>query len=153
MTWLMRLAGLLVVAGVASAVWVRVAPSDPAVWHVDPRPGVSTGKPNEALLLPGQGAPVYGVPPLDLAARLDAVAMAEPRTARLAGGPEDGFTTYVQRSRWLAFPDYISVRVEPAEGGATLAIWSRSRFGHSDLGVNAARLERWLQPLKPLEQP
>lgn len=150
---LTRLAGALALAVLAGALWVRLAPSDPAVWHVEPGPGASTGRPNEARLLPGQGAPVYALPPAELAARLDAVAMAEPRTDRLEGGPERGFTTYVQRSRWFAFPDYISVLVQPAEGGATLAIWSRSRFGYSDLGVNAARVARWLQALEPLEQP
>lgn len=153
MRWLAWLAGALALAALAGGLWVRLAPSDPERWHVVPGPGTSTGKPNEAMRLPGQGSPVYAVTPGELAARLDAVALAEPRTRRLAGGPETGFTTYVQRSQWLGFPDYISAQVRAAEGGATLAIWSRSRFGRSDLGVNAARLERWLQALEPLKQP
>lgn len=153
MKWLALLAGAIALAALAGALWVRLAPSDPARWHVVPGPDTSTGRPNEALRLPGSGAPVYAVPPGELAARLDAVALAEPRTRRLAGGPEAGFTTYVQRSRWLGFPDYVSVQVSPTDQGATLAIWSRARFGRSDLGVNAARLDRWLQALKPLEQP
>jgi uncharacterized protein (DUF1499 family) len=31
-----------------------------------------------------------------------------------------------------------------------LAIYSRSQLGHSDLGVNLARLERWLGKLRQL---
>jgi uncharacterized protein (DUF1499 family) len=43
----------------------------------------------------------------------------------------------------MGYPDYISVRVLPAgEGQETVAALSRSRFGQSDLGVNAARLAR-----------
>ena len=50
------------------------------------------------------------------------------------------------RSRVWGFPDYVSVRVLPgdAEGTSTLAILSRLRFGRSDVGVNAARMQTWL---------
>ncbi len=80
----------------------------------------------------------------------DAVALSEPRTTRLAGAPAEGWTTYVQRSGLFGFPDYISVRVIEAEGGdgAMLAIYSRSRYGHSDLGVNAKRIRRWLSTVQ-----
>ena len=53
--------------------------------------------------------------------------------------------TYVQRSAWMRFPDYISVRALPAgDKRATLAVFSRSRYGASDLGVNAKRVSAWL---------
>jgi len=49
--------------------------------------------------------------------------------------------TYVTRSRVFGFPDYTTVR----QAGPQLEIYGRLRFGRSDLGVNAARIDGWLQ--------
>jgi uncharacterized protein (DUF1499 family) len=38
--------------------------------------------------------------------------------------------------------------VFPAGEGSTLAIYSRSLIGRSDLGVNRARVTRWLAALE-----
>ena len=58
---------------------------------------------------------------------------------------------YVQRSRIFRFPDYVDVRFIPLdENKSTIAIYSRSKFGHSDLGVNKARIEKWLKELNEL---
>jgi len=144
--------GALLAAGAGAWLWVNLAPDDPARWHVDPATAARTGKPNDHLVAPpGASAaepdvpsPVWDETPEALMARLDAAAMAEPRTTRLAGSPEAGHVTYVQRSALWGFPDYISVRAVPLDGGAALVLWSRSRYGYSDLGVNAARADRWL---------
>ncbi len=144
------LVGLLVVMAVAGVAYVRLAPDDPALWHVDPLSGASTGRPNEARIAPPGGAaadiesPVFALTPEALMRRFDAVAMADARVTRLAGGREALFATYVQRSATAGWPDYISVRAVAVEGGAALAVWSRSRYGYSDMGVNRARVERWL---------
>jgi hypothetical protein len=143
---ILKIVAALVVALVAAGAWVRLAPDDPARWHVDPATAEGTGKPNEALLR-GSDAPFFAETPAALMARLDAAVMAEPRVSRLAGDPADGFVTYVQRSALWGFPDYVSVRAAPEDGGARLLVWSRSRYGYSDLGVNAARVERWLSAL------
>lgn len=143
------LAALVVVAAAGMA-YVRLAPDDPALWHVDPMARRTTGKSNEFRVLPQGGDAVSEVRPLsaaDLAARFDAAAMADARVSRLSGGPEQLFTTYVQRSALMGFPDYVSVRAVEVEGGAALAIWSRSRYGYRDMGVNRARVERWLAAL------
>ena len=79
----------------------------------------------------------------ELLARLDAVALATPRTTRLAGSVEEGRITWVTRSAAWGFPDFTT-----AEAGADgLAVEARSRFGQSDMGVNAARLTDWLLQL------
>lgn len=143
---------ILAALAAAAALWVRLAPADPARWHVDPVTVAPRGTPNEALLRPGgpDEAPVYDMTPAALMERLDGLALAEPRTRRIAGAVAGGYVTYVQRSWLWGFPDYVSVRALPAgEGRATLAIYARARFGTSDLGVNAARVARWLAALGP----
>jgi uncharacterized protein (DUF1499 family) len=56
---------------------------------------------------------------------------------------------YLQRSALLGFPDTINVRYFVlADGRSTLALYSRSQLGRSDLGVNKARLKRWMEELQ-----
>ena len=57
--------------------------------------------------------------------------------------------TYVQTSGLFGFPDYVSVKfIEIDAANSTLAIFSRSRLGKSDLGVNKKRVEAWLGQLR-----
>lgn len=119
--------------------WVRLAPSDPARWHVLPEavPGDGTGQ--ATRVVPGDA---------DTLARIDAIAMETPRTVRLAGSPAQGMTTYVTRSALWGFPDYITVALVDGQ----VVLHGRLRFGKSDLGVNAARLDGWLQRLDPVTE-
>ena len=89
----------------------------------------------------------------EVLAQLDAVAMATPRTTRIAGSPEEDRITWQVRSAFWGFPDYVTAEVEQrasigttfSEGpGVMLHIVSRQRFGSGDHGVNAARLTSWL---------
>lgn len=139
------LAGILVTLGVLGAAgWVRFAPADPARWHVLPAlDGWDDGGPwNEVVPLTGGASlrlsPDQGAPG-DLLARLDRVAMAAPRTRRLAGTPAEGRITWESRTAVWGFPDYITAEAR-ADG---LYIHARLRFGRSDLGVNARRLTDW----------
>lgn len=53
---------------------------------------------------------------------------------------------FVQRSKFLRFPDVVSVRaVDLGAGRTSLALYSRSMIGDYDWGVNGARVERWLR--------
>lgn len=156
MLWILLALLAVVVLGV---VWVRVAGDDPAMWHVDPVDAPRSARRNSYVIAPdGMGtrankvAPVYSVSPQELGERLAAIALAEPRTTLLAGSPEDGWFTLVQRSNLMRYPDYISIRVLPVESGSTMAIFSRSRYGYSDRGVNKARLRRWLKLLEPMQK-
>ncbi len=145
------LALLVALAAVGVLAWIRLAPSDPARWHVDPLAVATPVVEGHALLRPEGGdaaAPVYALPPEDLLAAFDRVARAEPRVQVLAGSVASGRITYVVRSRLMGFPDYLTVGALPAQGGgATLAIFSRQRFGRKDMGVNRARVEAWLAAL------
>jgi uncharacterized protein (DUF1499 family) len=97
---------------------------------------------------PDKLAPVYE---LD-AARLQAIAgkawSREPRLEMVAGKPGSLQDRYVQRTAYMRFPDTISVRFFELENGkSTLAIYSRSQIGRSDLGVNMDRVLRWISLL------
>ena len=140
MRWPVLILGGLALGVIAFGAWVRLAPSDPARWHGDPGQGVEGLNSHVARA-------VVAASPEEALAAFDAVAMTEPRTTRLAGSAADGRITYVSRSRLWGFPDYTTVAAEPAEGGTALVIHARARFGQSDLGVNAARVARWLADL------
>ena len=134
----------LLVALVAFALYVRLAPSDPGRWHASPAADGPAGEVvvvglNRATLRLG---PEAGAP-ADLLARLDAVALASLRTIRLAGSVEEGRITWVTRSALWGFPDFTTA--ESRDDG--LYIEARSRFGQSDMGVNAARLRDWQSQL------
>jgi len=137
MIWLGRAVLVLLAALVVYGLWVRLAPSDPARWHVDPLTAPDPGSPNFARLAPGE---VRAPDPATLARQVQAAMEAMPRTRLLAGSAEELHMTFITRSRLWGFPDYTSVRILAADGGATLAAFARARFGSEDLGVNAARL-------------
>jgi len=126
------LATFLLVLILAGLAFIRLAPSDPARWHQMPESVTDRDLDGGAMRR------VEG----DLAA-LDAIIRDTPRTRVLAGSPDQGMITYVSRSRVFGFPDYTTVR----QSGDMLEIYGRLRFGKSDLGVNAARINGWLDRL------
>lgn len=140
---------LLGMIAIAGALWVRMAPSDPARWHLDPRREARPATPNFYLLRMGDGdapAPIYDVPPQRLAEKFHDIATADGATL-IAGGVADGHMTYLTRSRLMRFPDYTTVLIEPAGDGSMLTGFARARFGYSDMGANRARLTRWVAAL------
>ncbi|MDJ1007491.1 MAG: DUF1499 domain-containing protein [Paracoccaceae bacterium] len=139
MSWLAYIVAAIGILFLGFAAFVRLAPNDPAAVHGDPLTDGASGA-NAAYLGPPE-APVYAAGPEALFAALDAAVLALPRSTRVAAGPGDYHASYVVRSALMGYPDYVSVKAVPAEGGASYAIWSRSRFGRSDLGVNAERVE------------
>lgn len=136
------LIGLVLVAVIGAAVFFRTVSMPPEVWHVDPARVTPPASPNFELRT-GPAAPVFDAEPAVMAARIDAIATAE-RAQMIAGDLAEGHMTYVARTRLMGFPDAVSVRLVPVEGGTRVEIYSRSRFGYSDMGVNAARVERWI---------
>lgn len=128
----------------------RLSPNDPARWHVDPVTAGVAGLKNGYLLRPTGGDGValdYAMTPADLADRIDAIARAWPRTQLFAGSVAQGWMTYITRSPLMGYPDFTTVRVLPAPGGATFAAFARARFGEGDWGVNRDRLTAWLARL------
>ncbi|SFB78945.1 DUF1499 domain-containing protein [Tropicimonas isoalkanivorans] len=138
---------ILAVAAFA-LLYFRLAPSDPARWHVDPR----TGRPGDGrfTVLPEGGdieGPVFGADPQAVLGQFDSIAVGSTRTSRLAGSVADGRVTYVSRSLLFGFPDYTTVEAVPEGQGTRLLIFARARYGKGDMGVNRRRVSGWLEAL------
>lgn len=138
---------VVIIACLGLTALIRLAPSDPALWHRDPREAMPAGLPrNELRRMPGGAFLILSSDPETangLLASLDHIALATPRTSRLAGSLQEGRVTWITRGALWGFPDYTTAQVHP-DG---LYVHARLRFGRSDLGVNAARLESWLSRL------
>ncbi len=112
--------------------------------------------PNTALAAPAGfspqadiATPVYPVPAERLFVMMKDVAAAELRTFQAALYPDRLQAHYVARSAVFNFPDLILVQVQPAgPDNSTLIVYSRSVYGHSDLGVNRKWLDIWLADLR-----
>lgn len=140
---------LVLVAGLL--LFIRFAPMAPERWHVDPGTAPRPSTPNAYLLRDRDGdgpAPVLPAPLAEVAMTLESMLAQAPRTFRLAGSAAQGHVAYVQRSRLMGFPDAVSIRLSPEGNGTRIEIFSRSRFGHSDAGVNRARVTRWMEQLR-----
>lgn len=157
---------IVVIVGALVAVYmIRNVGHDPAVWHVDPLTAPTPVTPNSHRMVPvlegyepvtteriDRASPIYDANPALISQAFDEFVRRQPRTQRIEGTPETGWMTYVQQSEIMRFPDYISVLfLDLGNGQSTLAVFSRSRYGHSDLGVNAQRVEKWLEPLESFE--
>ncbi|MDF1722358.1 MAG: DUF1499 domain-containing protein [Minwuia sp.] len=115
-------------------------------------------KPNQFLMAPPglcqmaqphADSPVFPMTPAELMQRVDALARGEDRVSAAKKAPDGLSATYVARSKVFRFPDIIDISAQPHEdGGATLAIYSRARYGVRDFGVNRARIEDWISRLK-----
>lgn len=140
--------------------YVRLAPDDPARWN---RPFYDM---HEPIWEPGLKRDPVGPDAVheipfgaqarvrverasagEVLQRLDRIALAFPRTRRLARDEERGLATWVTRSAFWGFPDYTTAEVRQDGPDVVLALAARQRYGRGDYGVNAARLRDWLTKL------
>ena len=143
------LAGSILILALGAMAFIRLAPVNTAAWDVPltPRPQeISISSPDVVRSLPNGAYIDLTVAPdksQALLAKLDGIALASPRTQRIAGSAETGRITWQTRSAFWGFPDYTT-----AESGATgVVVFARQRFGAADWGVNAARLSAWISRL------
>lgn len=135
--------GIVIFAAVA----FRVMPMDAGRYHIRPALAVPPSTHNFALMV-GDEALLLPRDLADVAADV-ALKASDDGVVLLAGQPEDGFVTYIYRSRLMGFPDALSLTLDPTdEGGTRVQIFSRSRFGYGDLGMNAARVADWVGALQ-----
>jgi uncharacterized protein (DUF1499 family) len=112
--------------------------------------------PNDALACPPDVCsansdllpPAFALSAMDLRLAFRKVIASEDRVVLVEATDQDMSERYIQRSKLMGFPDTIVVRFFERPGGqSTLALYSRSQLGEGDLGVNRARIERWLEKL------
>jgi len=144
LAWLLGLA--LPACAAAGAAGVPVPPPMDISRIVRPAtPNTALAAPSEFAPSPDVFVPALHLPPQQMFALIHRVAAAQPRTYLAADYADRLQADWVARSRVFNFPDLVMVQVLPAGPGAsTLVIYSRSVYGHSDLGVNLARVRAWL---------
>ncbi len=135
-------------------IWSLIGPAD--LGPVEFETLVRRTTPNDALACPpgicqAQSEvtpPVYAVIAADLRAAFAKAISAEPRLTAVASDDATLTGRYIQRSALMRYPDTIVVRFfDLPESRSTIALYSRSQLGHGDMGVNRARIERWLAKL------
>jgi uncharacterized protein (DUF1499 family) len=112
-------------------------------------------KPNQCLALPS-GFQAAQVPDLQsgvFQASIDQVREAWLEIARSQSRvsdirEEEGQIEAVQRTALVGFPDWITAMpVDLGEGKASICVFSRSKYGIRDMGVNEKRVRLWLSLL------
>ena len=133
---------LFLIAVAALLAYIRLAPSDPATWHIalTPRPAILAAPSPDAVVTLRGGA--YMDLPASSFAALKSIAANTPRTQILTETPDH--ITWITRSKLIGFPDYTTAQITPTG----LTVYARQRFGSEDMGVNAARLTAWRSALQ-----
>src|SRR6056300_1932134 len=121
---------VLIIGGLA---YIQLAPSEVTRWHDMP-----DFDSDQDLA----GGVMRVLDPVDQAqfAKLVQVIQVSDRVTHLAGSVADGKITFIARTKWMGFPDYVTLQW----GNNRLRVYSRLRFGQSDLGVNGRRLDTWI---------
>jgi uncharacterized protein (DUF1499 family) len=115
-----------------------------------------TWRPNQCLALPrgfmaAQAAdiesPILQASEAQVHAAWLAVIAAQPRTRSLR--EQGNQVEVVQTTALMRFPDTITMRtINLGDGTTSIGVFSRSRYGIRDFGVNAARVRDWVQALQ-----
>lgn len=118
-------------------------------------------KPNQALICPNgicdeksrnHASPIYNLNIDDLQSQLLRSLENENSLTRVDDESIPHSLRFVQRTRQLRFPDTIRIQLYAlGKEQSTIALYSQSQIGTSDLGVNLARLKRWLKRLEQFE--
>jgi uncharacterized protein (DUF1499 family) len=160
---------LMLLATAAMLAFVLMGPE--RIWRVFGEPDLGPASfeqlerrasPNDALACPAGvctasadiNAALYPVTARELRIAFAKVIASEPRLTTVYADEPALTDRYIQRTERLGFPDTIVVQFfDRPDGQSTLAVYSRSQLGKSDLGANKARIERWLSKLAKQVQP
>ncbi len=120
---------------------------------VDLRIVERSAEPNDALACPpgycraeaDLTSPRYLLPAEELTAAARQAIEAQSRTERVAEDAGLEQTVYVQRTAVFRFPDTVRLQIVALDASSSsLALYSRSNYGYSDLGVNGRRVKAWM---------
>ena len=96
-----------------------------------------------------EASPTFALDPARLRDRWLEMVASEPRVHLAAAAKDRQHLVFIQHSAFFRFPDIVTVEFLPTGNGhSTLAVLSRSRYGHGDFGVNASRVGAWIAKLK-----
>lgn len=116
----------------------RASPNDALVCRREECPSAATDR----------EAPVYPVSGERLRAIVREVALAQPGVEPVFSERWADQDRYVARTRIMRFPDTIDAAIyDLGNGRSTLALYSRSQIGYSDMGTNRRRLDTWLSAI------
>lgn len=153
---IMALLALLVLGFAAlhvSGMLDRLLPAEPLA-QADFETLTKPASPNSYLVCPDDGcsaepdrrSPRFDLPPAKLIDRLIEIARADGATE--IERTDDLAVEIVVRTPLVRWPDRVSARAFASDAaGSVIAVFSRSKYGSSDLGANKARVERWLERL------
>jgi uncharacterized protein (DUF1499 family) len=112
-------------------------------------------KPNQCLALPPGFvakekadivSPIFSVEVSLVYAAWLATISAQPRTSGLRQA--DGQIEVIQKTALLGFPDWITAQpIDLGNGSSSICVFSRSKLGIRDMGVNQKRVRDWLDDL------
>ena len=97
---------------------------------------------------PDAAGPVFDCSPENLFSQVEALVAMRKDWQLKALDAQTGRISFIAVSKLFKFKDDIDVAILPVDGQSTLAIYSASRVGYSDLGANAKRVKEILASLK-----
>ena len=136
----------LVFLAVLGGLWIRFAPHDSDRWHIDPADASEPSGNGYRII--GDIAPRFQGDLETVLGTLSDIALAEPRVRLLEGGADEGLVTFVARTKWVGFPDYVTFKAVQENDKTKIAAVSRAKYPGSDWGTNRERLDRWFAELE-----
>ena len=119
-----------------------------------PKPSFLACPPGYCQAVEGIASPVFPLPWERLQEYWTEVISGEKRVEAVLADSDNRRFVYIQRSPTFRFPDVITVDfVQLAPDRSSIAIYSRSRYGHYDFAKNRKRVVRWLALLEKVAQP
>ncbi|MCP5082459.1 MAG: DUF1499 domain-containing protein [Alphaproteobacteria bacterium] len=144
----------IILVAVLIGLWWTAADLDR---QIDFRKTVLVSTPNQYLVCPPDYckdkphmiSPVLQVPRAELEKAWDAMMDKKVDFVRLNKSGLPHRRHYEQRSKLLRYPDRVTVEFQIRDDAtSSLAIYSRSKYGYSDGGVNEARVKSLLRDLR-----
>lgn len=103
---------------------------------------------------PDRPAPVFAAPAERVRDAFLRLMRDQPRVSEGPANADPMAYDFIATTPLMRFKDDIAIRFIPlATGGSTVAVYSRSRVGYSDLGTNRKRIDAWLAELQSVVSP
>ena len=97
---------------------------------------------------PQEITPSFSENVANLKERLNATILNTPRVSVWYEEPTKNQYGFIARSKLFRFPDFIEVQYLALDDKlSSVIIYSRAKYGYSDLGVNKKRIQTWLETL------